>query len=108
MSSLDFHTSPTSALPEKFRALGSKVRDPLARSGPSFDGAGDVEQEFYCGDDSDSDEGAGSPEADHPFSGPRSFRKSGFSLTAISEEDEDEDEDEEEGEEGTTATDHCG
>ena len=109
MSPLTLNASPALAFPEKFRALGKLPNmsieacilqtppltggDPLASPNPSFDWADDVEQEFYSGDDSDSDsdDGAGSPKVDRPFpSGLRSVRESGFSLAAILEEDEDE------------------
>ncbi|PIL27195.1 hypothetical protein GSI_10338 [Ganoderma sinense ZZ0214-1] len=96
MSSLAFNTSPTLAFPEKFRPRGldSEVRDPLARPSPSFDWADDVEQEFYSAgdsDDSQDDEGAVSLEIESPLSsGARSFRGSGFPLTAISEDEEEE------------------
>ena len=111
MSPLTLNASPALAFPEKFRALGKLPNmsieacilqtppltggDPLASPNPSFDWADDVEQEFYSGDDSDSDsdDGAGSPKVDRPFpSGLRSVRESGFSLAAILEEDEDEEE----------------
>ncbi|PIL34370.1 hypothetical protein GSI_03145 [Ganoderma sinense ZZ0214-1] len=100
-----FNASPALAFPEKSRALDGEVRDSIASSSSSFDWAEDVEQEFYCGDDSDDGrgDGAGSSKVDRAYSsGIRSFRGSGFSLTAISEEPEDEDEDEEDKEDSTT------
>ncbi|PIL34329.1 hypothetical protein GSI_03104 [Ganoderma sinense ZZ0214-1] len=103
-----FNASPALAFPEKSRALDGEVRDSIASSGPSFNWAEDVEQEFYSGDDSDDGrgDGAGSLKVDRTYSsGIRSFRESGFSLTAISDEDEDEGEDEDEDEDNTTATD---
>ncbi|KAM5533603.1 hypothetical protein V8D89_012716 [Ganoderma adspersum] len=131
MSSLTLNASLALSFPEKFRALGKlpnmsieacilqippltdgEVCDPLASPSPSFDWADDVEQKCYPGDDSDSDsdDGAGSPKVDRAYSsGPRSFRESGISLAAISEEEEDEEEEDTVGEEdvgsGSAATD---
>ena len=121
MPSPAFNTSPTLAFREKFKVVGklpktsmetrvlqtlssgSEVRGPLARSGPPFDWPDDVEQEFYSRDDSDDgrdDDGEVSLNIGvvHSFCF-RPFRESGFSPTAITEEDEDEGEEDEENKE---------
>nr|VWP01046.1 Uncharacterized protein [Ganoderma boninense] len=109
MPSPAFNTSPTLAFREKFKVVGSEVRGPLARSGPPFDWPDDVEQEFYSRDDSNDsrdDDGEVSLNIGVVHSSCfRPFRESGFSPTAITEEDEDEGE---EDEENTTATDSTG